>query len=421
MIKDGSLKEIDVCMELSNNNKQDDEPVTKKQTEPTATIGGVVRGGDNGSFTVLSDSSKSLEDCQKEATEKMAKLFRNRGTPRKKRGNTKKQDKAEPTDKEEDSDTKKQDKTKSTGSNNVNENSKQQENEKEEMKRLQVKTRQMTKEDELKKNKNDTDPTNPSTENVTTIVEPKAVSSKRKLPMKNMSPNKKKKAFNFVSPDLHQKKQEHVLENAGILVGLWDLKDTNDISVECKQLNDLCNLHEEYESISLGDVVLHKDKYLVYKILNKVDVVIINALLKETIFEGPTLRVLSSTKKEEIMKSFQSSDLYVSSRVLRFNQLLLQREDIRLMMTEVNESNGYILMERIGNDDNNKNENNLDESAMDIEKGDDDKYVATLNDAFMDYADLTNNEVKDTNEDSSDGEPEDYGKDEDEDYKEDEE
>ena len=130
----------------------------------------------------------------------MAKLFRNRGTPRKKRGNTKKQDKAEPTYKEEDSDTKKQDKTKSTGSNNVNENSKQQENEKEEMKRLQVKTRQMTKEDELKKNKNDTDPTNPSTENVTTIVEQKAVSSKRKLPMKNMSPNKKKKAFNFVSP-----------------------------------------------------------------------------------------------------------------------------------------------------------------------------------------------------------------------------
>ena len=421
MIKDGSLKEIDVCMELSNNNKQDDEPVTKKQTEPTATIGGVVRGGDNGSFTVLSDSSKSLEDCQKEATEKMAKLFRNRGTPRKKRGNTKKQDKAEPTDKEEDSDTKKQDKTKSTGSNNVNENSKQQENEKEEMKRLQVKTRQMTKEDELKKNKNDTDPTNPSTENVTTIVEPKAVSSKRKLPMKNMSPNKKKKAFNFVSPDLHQKKQEHVLENAGILVGLWDLKDTNDISVECKQLNDLCNLHEEYESISLGDVVLHKDKYLVYKILNKVDVVIINALLKETIFDTPTSRGLNPTKKEEIMKTFQLSHKFISSRVHLFNQLVFQQEDIKLMMTEVNGSNGYILMESIGDDDMNKNENNLDESAMDIEKGDDDKYVATLNDAFMDYADLTNNEVKDTNEDSSDGEPEDYGKDEDEDYKEDEE
>ena len=421
MIKDGSLKEIDVCMELSNNNKQDDEPVTKKQTEPTATIGGVVRGGDNGSFTVLSDSSKSLEDCQKEATEKMAELFRNRGTPRKKRGNTKKQDKAEPTDKEEDSDTKKQDKTKSTGSNNVNENSKQQENEKEEMKRLQVKTRQMTKEDELKKNKNDTDPTNPSTENVTTIVEPKAVSSKRKLPMKNMSPNKKKKAFNFVSPDLHQKKQEHVLENAGILVGLWDLKDTNDISVECKQLNDLCNLHEEYESISLGDVVLHKDKYLVYKILNKVDVVIINALLKETIFDTPTSRGLNPTKKEEIMKTFQLSHKFISSRVHLFNQLVFQQEDIKLMMTEVNGSNGYILMESIGDDDMNKNENNLDESAMDIEKGDDDKYVATLNDAFMDYADLTNNEVKDTNEDSSDGEPEDYGKDEDEDYKEDEE
>ena len=421
MIKDGSLKEIDVCMELSNNNKQDDEPVTKKQTEPTATIGGVVRGGDNGSFTVLSDSSKSLEDCQKEATEKMAKLFRNRGTPRKKRGNTKKQDKAEPTDKEEDSDTKKQDKTKSTGSNNVNENSKQQENEKEEMKRLQVKTRQMTKEDELKKNKNDTDPTNPSTENVTTIVEPKAVSSKRKLPMKNMSPNKKKKAFNFVSPDLHQKKQEHVLENAGILVGLWDLKDTNDISVECKQLNDLCNLHEEYESISLGDVVLHKDKYLVYKILNKVDVVIINALLKETIFDTPTSRGLNPTKKEEIMKTFQLSHKFISSRVHLFNQLVFQQEDIKLMMTEVNGSNGYILMESIGNDDNNKNENNVDESAMDIEKGDDEKHVATLNDAIMDLADLIDNRVQDTNEDSSDGELEDYGKDDDEDYKDDEE
>jgi len=91
------------------------------------------------------------------------------------------------------------------------------------------------------------------------------------------------------------------------------------------------------------------------------------------------------------------------------------------MMTEVNGSNGYILLESIGDDDINKNDNNLDESAMDIEKGDDQKYVATLNDAFMDYADLTNNEVKDTNEDSSDGEPEDYGKDEDEDYKEDEE
>ena len=79
MIKGGSLKEIDVCMELSNNNKQDGEPVTKKQTEPAATIDGVVRGGDNASLTVLSDSSKSLEDCQMEATEKMAKLFRNRG------------------------------------------------------------------------------------------------------------------------------------------------------------------------------------------------------------------------------------------------------------------------------------------------------------------------------------------------------
>lgn len=422
MIKDGSLKEIDVCMELSNNNKQDDEPVTKKQTEPTATtIGAVVMGGDNGGLTVQSDSSKSLEDCQKEATEKMAKLFRNRGTPRKKRGNTKKQDKAEPTDKEQDSDTKKQEKTKSTGSNNVNNNSKQQENEKEEMKRLQVKTRQMTKEDELKKNKNGTDPTNPSTENVTTIVEPKAVSSKRKLPMKIMSPNKKKKAFNFVSPDLHQKKQEHVLENAGILVGLWDLKDTNDISVECKQLNELCNLHEEYESLSLGDFVLHKDKYLVYKIQNKVDVVIINALLKETIFDTPTSRGLNPTKKEEIMKTFQLSHKFISSRVHLFNQLVFQQEDIKLMVTEVNGSNGYILMESIGDDDINKNENNLDESAMDIEKGDDDKYVATLNDAFKDYADLTNNEVKDTNEDSSDGEPEDYGKDEDEDYKEDEE
>ena len=421
MIKDGSLKEIDVCMELSNNNKQDDEPITKKQTEPTATTVGGVRGGDNGSFTVLSDSSKSLEDCQKEATEKMAKLFRNRGTPRKKRGNTKKQDKAEPTDKEEDSVTKKQDKTKSTGSNNVNNNSKQQENEKEEMKRLQVKTRQMTKEDELKKNKNDTDPTNPSTENVTPTVEPKAVSSKRKLPMKIMSPNKKKKAFNFVSPDLHQKKQEHVLENAGILVGLWDLKDTNDISVECKQLNELCNLHQEYASLSLGDFVLHKDKYLVYKIQNKVDVVIINALLKETIFDTPTSRGLNPTKKEEIMKTFQLSHKFISSRVHLFNQLVFQQEDIKLMMTEVNGSNGYILMESIGDDDINKNENNLDESAMDIEKGDDQKYVATLNDAFMDYADLTNNEVKDTNEDSSDGEPEEYGKDEDEDYKEDEE
>lgn len=421
MIKDGSLKEIDVCMELSNNNKQDDEPITKKQTEPTATTVGGVRGGDNGSFTVLSDSSKSLEDCQKEATEKMAKLFRNRGTPRKKRGNTKKQDKAEPTDKEEDSVTKKQDKTKSTGSNNVNNNSKQQENEKEEMKRLQVKTRQMTKEDELKKNKNDTDPTNPSTENVTPTVEPKAVSSKRKLPMKIMSPNKKKKAFNFVSPDLHQKKQEHVLENAGILVGLWDLKDTNDISVECKQLNELCNLHQEYASLSLGDFVLHKDKYLVYKIQNKVDVVIINALLKETIFDTPTSRGLNPTKKEEIMKTFQLSHKFISSRVHLFNQLVFQQEDIKLMVTEVNGSNGYILLESIGDDDINKNENNLDESAMDIEKGDDQKYVATLNDAFMDYADLTNNEVKDTNEDSSDGEPEEYGKDEDEDYKEDEE
>ena len=91
------------------------------------------------------------------------------------------------------------------------------------------------------------------------------------------------------------------------------------------------------------------------------------------------------------------------------------------MMTEVNGSNGYILMESIGDDDINKNENNLDESAMDIEKGDDQKYVATLNDAFMDLADLVNNEVKDTNEDSSDGELEDNGKDEDEEYKEEEE
>ena len=350
----------------------------------------------------------------------MAKLFRNRGTPRKKRGNTKKQDKAEPTDKEEDSVTKKQDKTKSTGSNNVNNNSNQQENEKEEMKRLQVKTRQMTKEDELKKNKNGTDPTNPSTENVTTIVEPKAVSSKRKLPMKIMSPNKKKKAFNFVSPDLHQKKQEHVLENAGILVGLWDLKDTNDISVECKQLNELCNLHQEYASLSLGDFVLHKDKYLVYKIQNKVDVVIINALLKDTIFDTPTSRGLNPTKKEEIMKTFQLSHKFISSRVHLFNQLVFQQEDIKLMMTEVNGSNGYILLESIGDDDINKNDNNLDESAMDIEKGDDEKHVAILDDAFMDLADLNNNEVKD-NEDSSDGEPEEYGKDEDEDYKEDEE
>ena len=183
----------------------------------------------------------------------------------------------------------------------------------------------------------------------------------------------------------------------------------------------MCNLHEEYESISLGDVVLHKDKYLVYKILNKVDVVIINALLKETIFDTPTSRGLNPTKKEEIMKTFQLSHKFISSRVHLFNQLVFQQEDIKLMMTEVNGSNGYILMESIGDDDMNKNENNLDESAMDIEKGDDDKYVATLNDAFMDYADLTNNEVKDTNEDSSDGEPEDYGKDEDEDYKEDEE
>ena len=90
------------------------------------------------------------------------------------------------------------------------------------------------------------------------------------------------------------------------------------------------------------------------------------------------------------------------------------------MMTEVNGSNGYILLESIGDDDINKNDNNLDESAMDIEKGDDEKHVAILDDAFMDLADLNNNEVKD-NEDSSDGEPEEYGKDEDEDYKEDEE
>lgn len=421
MIKDGSLKEMDVCMELSNNNKQDDEPGTNKQTEPTATTVGGVRGGDNGSFTVLSDSSKSLEDCQKEATEKMANLFRNRGTPRKKRGNTKKQDKAEPTDKEEDSDTKKQDKTKSTGSNNVNNNSKQQENEKEEMKRLQVKTRQMTKVDELKKNKNDTDPTNPSTENVTTIEEPKAVSLKRKLLMNNMSPYKKKKAFNFVSPDLHQKKQEeHVLENAGILVGLWDLKNTNNISRECKQLNDLCNLHKEYESLSLGDFVLHKDKYLVYKIPNKVDVVIINALLKETIFDTPTSRGLKPTKKEEIMETFQLSHKFISSRVHLFNQLVFQPEDIKVMVTEVNESNGYILMESNGGDDINKNDNNLDESEMDIEKGDDEEHIATLNEAFTDLTDLNNNEVKD-NEDSSDGEVEDYDKDVDEDYKEEEE
>ena len=171
----------------------------------------------------------------------------------------------------------------------------------------------------------------------------------------------------------------------------------------------------------MGDFVLHKDKYLVCKILNKVDVVIINALLKETIFDSPTLRGLNTTKKEEIMKTFQLSQKYMSSRVYLFNQLVLQKEDIKLMMTEVNGSNGYILMEWIGNDDNNKNENNVDESAMDIDKGDDEKHVATLNDAIMDLADLVDNEVQDTNEDSSDGELEDNGKDDDEDYKDDEE
>jgi hypothetical protein len=100
---------------------------------------------------------------------------------------------------------------------------------------------------------------------------------------------------------------------------------------------------------------------------------------------------------------------------------VLQKEDIKLMMTEVNGSNGYILMEWIGNDDNNKNETNVDESAMDIDKGDDERHVATLNDAFMDLADLVNNEVQDTNEDSSDGEVEDNGKDDDEEYKQDDE
>ena len=162
----------------------------------------------------------------------------------------------------------------------------------------------MTKHEQLKKNKTGTDPMDQSTENTTAIVESKAVTSKRKSPMKNLSPNKKKKAFNLVSPDLHQKKQEHVLENAGIVCGLWDFKEIEKISVECKQLNDLCNLHEEYKSLSMGDFVLHKDKYLVFKIMNKVDVVIINALLKETIFDSPTLRGLNTTKKEEIMKTF---------------------------------------------------------------------------------------------------------------------
>ena len=91
------------------------------------------------------------------------------------------------------------------------------------------------------------------------------------------------------------------------------------------------------------------------------------------------------------------------------------------MMTEVNESNGYILMERIGNDDNNKNENNLDESAMDIEKGDDEKHVATLAEAVADFADLLNNDVQQTNEDSSDDEVEDNSNDGDEEYKQDDE
>ena len=424
MIKGGSLKEIDVCMELSNNNKQDGEPVTKKRTEPTATIDGVVRGGGNASLTVLSDSSKSLEDCQKEATEKMAKLFRNRGTPRKKRGYTKKKGKANPTDKEEDGVTKKQGETKSKDKeeNNDKDDSKQEENKKGSRdEKHRVKTRNMTKHEQLKKNKTGTDPMDQSTENTTAIVESKAVTSKRKSPMKNLSPNKKKKAFNLVSPDLHQKKQEHVLENAGIVCGLWDFKEIEKISVECKQLNDLCNLHEEYKSLSMGDFVLHKDKYLVFKILNKVDVIIINALLKETIFDSPTLRGLNPTKNEEIMKTFQLSQKYMSSRVYLFNQLVLQKEDIKLMMTEVNGSNGYILMEWIGNDDNNKNETNVDESAMDIDKGDDERHVATLNDAFMDLADLVNNEVQDTNEDSSDGEVEDNGKDDDEEYKQDDE
>jgi hypothetical protein len=90
------------------------------------------------------------------------------------------------------------------------------------------------------------------------------------------------------------------------------------------------------------------------------------------------------------------------------------------MMTEVNESNGYILMERIGNDDNNKNENNLDESAMDIEKGDD-EHVATLAEAVADFEDLLNNDVQKTNEDSSEDEVEDNSKDDDEEYKQDDE
>ena len=171
----------------------------------------------------------------------------------------------------------------------------------------------------------------------------------------------------------------------------------------------------------MGDFVLHKDKYLVFKILNKVDVVIINALLKETIFDSPTLRGLNTTKKEEIMKTFQLSQKYMSSRVYLFNQLVLQKEDIKLMMTEVNESNGYILMERIGNDDNNKNENNLDGSAMDIEKVDDEKHVATLAEAVADFADLLNNDVQQTNEDSSDDEVEDNSNDGDEEYKQDDE
>ena len=121
------------------------------------------------------------------------------------------------------------------------------------------------------------------------------------------------------------------------------------------------------------------------------------------------------------MKTFQLSHKFISSRVHLFNQLVFQPDDIKLMVTEVNGSNGYILLESIGDDDINKKDNNLDESAMDIEKGDDEEHVAILDDAFMDLADLNNNEVKDTNEDSSDGEPEEYGKDEDEDYKEDEE
>ena len=424
MIKNDSLKEIDVSVELSNNNKQDSEPETKKRAEPTATTGGVVGGGDNGSLTVLSDSSKSLEDCQNEATLMLTKLYRERESPEKRRKYTKKQGKTKATDMEEDGVTKKQGETKSTDKeeNNDKDDSKQEENKKGSSdEKHRVKTRNMTKDEQLKKNNTGTDPMDQSTEKTTAIVEPKTVSSKRKSPIKNLSPNKKKKTFNLVSPDLQHKKQGRELENLGILCGLWDLKDTKDISVECEQLNELCNLYDEYKILSSGDFALHKNKYSVCKILNKCDVVIINALLKETIFEGPTLRVLSSTKKEEIMKSFQSSDLYVSSRVLRFNQLLLQREDIRLMMTEVNESNGYILMERIGNDDNNKNENNLDESAMDIEKGDDEKHVATLAEAVADFADLLNNDVQQTNEDSSDDEVEDNSNDGDEEYKQDDE